>query len=226
MTQSDGGSSPDADGGSTGNTGSGSGKPSGDGGAEQPTTQLATPSLLAGVGSSPSEEPRTAPTWHRGADLGLLVLRIAVGLVVGAHGLQKIFGLFGGPGIHGFGQFLASKGFTHTTVLAYITGWSELVGSVLLILGLLTPLAAAALLGVLANAVAVKFGTGFFAGKGGGFELELTLAATALAMLFTGPGRIAMDSGRAWHRKPTAWGVLCLVLAVVATVLLFVFGKH
>lgn len=222
MTQSDGESSPGTD---QEGAGSGAAERSGESGAEQPTTRLGKPSLLSGIGTTAPEEPRTAPTWHAGADFGLLVLRIAVGVIIGAHGLQKIFGLFGGPGVHGFGKFLAGEGFRHTTLLAYITGWSELVGSVLLILGLLTPLAAAALLGVLANAVVVKFGAGFFA-DGGGFELELTLAATAFAMLFTGPGRVAMDAGRAWHRKPTAWGVLCLALAIVATVLLFVFGKH
>ncbi|WP_020498082.1 DoxX family protein [Sciscionella marina] len=195
------------------------------GSAEQPTSQFGNTSLLSGIGTTESEEPRRQITWHVGADFGLLVLRIVVGLTVGAHGLQKIFGLFGGPGINGFSMYLGQMGFGHTTVLAYVTGWSELVGGALLVLGLLTPLGAAAVLGVLGNALYMKAGTGFFTSATGGFEYELVLAASALALLFTGPGRVAMDLGRAWHRKPTAWGILGVLLAVVATVLIFVFGR-
>lgn len=181
-------------------------------------------SLLAGVGVPETEPDRRA--WHAGADLGLLVLRLGAAVVFGAHGLQKIFGLFGGPGIEGFARYLAAHGFTHTTVLAYITGWTELVGAALLVLGLLTPVAASALLGLLGNAVAVKFDTGFFAGPAGGFEFELTLAVLALALLFTGPGAVALDNGAAWHRKPTAWGVLGVLVATGASVALYVYAHR
>lgn len=192
---------------------------------DQMTSQFGQTSLLAGVGTTEPEEQRQPASWHAGADIGLLVLRVVVGATIGAHGMQKLFGLFGGPGIEGFAKSLASMGFSHTTVLAYVTGWSELVGGVLLVLGLLTPLGAAAVLGVLGNALYMKSGSGFFS-QTGGFEYDLVLGVTAFTLAFTGPGRVAMDYGRAWHRKPTAWGILGVLLAIIATVLVFVFGRQ
>ncbi|MGH3493342.1 MAG: DoxX family protein [Sciscionella sp.] len=184
------------------------------------TAMLPTDSLL--FEEAAESEPRR---WHLGADLGLFVLRAVVGVVVGAHGMQHLFGSFSGPGITGFTEFLGKSGYANTTVLAYLTGWTELVGGGFLLLGLLTPLAAAGLLGVLANAVYLKYSGGLFAAHGG-YELELVLAAAALSLLFTGPGRWALDNGRSWYRKAGASGTIGLLLAAGATVLVFVFGRR
>jgi putative oxidoreductase len=192
--------------------------------SEQPT------SIFSGSGGpaayDESESSRTRPAkrplvWNAGTDLGLLLLRLGVGGTFLAHGLQKVFGMFGGPGIAGFAQFLDSLGFTQTTTLAWLTGLGELVGGAFVVLGLVTPLAAAGLLGIMINVVLLKLGSGFFvAAPGGGFELEAVLGLSAAALVLTGPGRIALDNGRAWHRRPASWGVLALVIGIAAAVLI------
>jgi putative oxidoreductase len=206
--------------------------------SEQPTSIF---SESGSAGRYPDFEPTdTKPTrrplaWNPATDVGLLLLRLGVGGTFLAHGLQKVFGLWGGPGIAGFAQGLGALGFTQTTTLAWVTGLGELVGGAFVILGAVTPLAAAGLLGIMINVVLLKLGNGFFiagpalppgsappAGSGlpGGFELELVLGLAAAALVLTGPGRIALDNGRAWHRRPASWGVLCLVIGIAAAVLI------
>jgi putative oxidoreductase len=161
----------------------------------------------------PDEEPNR---WHAGLDFGLLILRLALGATLGAHGLAK-FGLFQGPGIGGFAESLGMFGYTtQETVLAWITAVVEVGGGALLILGLFTPLGAAAALGVLASAVYAKYTGGFFVNGGAGFEYELMLALVAFALLFTGSGRVALDKNTPWRRKPAVFGLVALVLAGAA----------
>ena len=194
--------------------------------SDQPTSIF---SDSGGASRYPDFDPSdTRPTrrplaWNPGTDVGLLLLRIGVGGTFLAHGLQKVFGLWGGPGINGFAQFLESLGFRQALTLAWVTGIGELVGGALVVLGLATPLAAAGLLGIMINVVLLKLGNGFFLGGPdgpGGFEFELVLGLAAAALVLTGPGRIALDNGRAWHRRPASWGVLCLVIGVAAAILI------
>src|SRR3954451_13482554 len=127
-----------------------------------------------------------------GLDFGLLVLRLMLAVAMGAHGLMQVFGLFGGPGMAAFGTLLRGYGFSRNLeFLTWLTGITEVAGSVLLVVGLFTPLAAAALLGVGISAVRAKWAGGFAGGAG--FELEITLAAIAFALLLTGPGWYALD---------------------------------
>ncbi len=156
-----------------------------------------------------------SPAWNGGTDLGLLLLRLAVGGPFVGHGLQKVLGIWGGPGPAGFARVLDGYGFTDPTLLSWVTGLTELLGGGLVVLGLVTPLAAAGLLAVMLNVVLIKVGTPFFAGTGG-WELELVLGLAAAAVVLTGPGRVALDNGRAWHRNPAPWGLVCLVVGVVA----------
>lgn len=155
--------------------------------------------------------------WNAGTDLGLLVLRLVLGGVFVAHGAQKLFGVLGGPGPEGFAQALQKMGFEQSAALSLVTGATELGGGALLIFGLFTPLAAAGLLGVMANAVALRVDNGFFASQGG-VEYEIVLGALALGLLFTGPGRVALDKGRSWFRRPLISGFIGLVIAAGAAV--------
>ncbi|MFG2222000.1 DoxX family protein [Streptomyces sp. NPDC048644] len=155
----------------------------------------------------------SAPSPH-GYDVGLLLLRLAVGLTMAAHGSQKLFGWFDGPGLDGTGQFFTASGYPAGHAMAVVAGLTETLGGLGLVLGLLTPLAAAALVGTMINALAVKWGGGFFAPKGVEYELLLTASAAALAL--TGPGRYAVDRllpVLKSHRL--LYGVAALVLAVV-----------
>ncbi|MFI7386167.1 DoxX family protein [Streptomyces sp. NPDC049813] len=140
------------------------------------------------VSSSAAARESTSPHAY---DAGLLILRIALGLTVAAHGTQKLFGWFGGGGLDGTGQFFAQSGYPSGRTMAVIAGLSETLGGTALVLGVLTPLAGAAVLGTMINALAVKWGGGFFAPDG--VEYELLLLAGAAALALTGPGRIAVD---------------------------------
>jgi hypothetical protein len=80
-------------------------------------------------------------------DIGILILRVLVGLTVAAHGAQKLFGIFGGHGLSGTSEFLESLGFRPGRFHAYLLGIAELAGGTLLAIGLFTPVAAAAIIG-------------------------------------------------------------------------------
>ncbi|MBM7366428.1 DoxX family protein [Gordonia hydrophobica] len=169
--------------------------------------------------AAPPEEPAVAPVARRGTiDLGLLILRLAIGATFTVHGLQKLTGWFNGPGPDGFADFLTnaanpSIGFNSdvTTILSFVAGVSETAGGILLILGLLTPIAGAAVLSSILVALTYKVtlagGLWFFAGDGGGsgIELEAVLAAAVASLILTGPGAYAVDRRWGWARRP-AWG--------------------
>ncbi len=149
-------------------------------------------------------------------DLGLALLRLAVGLTMAAHGSQKLFGWFGGGGLDGTGRFFAMSGYPAGKAMAAVAGLSETLGGLGLAVGLLTPLAAAAVVGTLINAIAVKWGGGFFAPKGIEYELLLALSATALAL--TGPGRYALDRlVPVLRNHRLAYGIAAVVLALVVS---------
>lgn len=176
-------------------------------------------SMLADVEETAPEPDR----WHAGLDVGLLVLRLGLAMVMGAHGLQKLFGLFDGPGIGGFADALSGMGYTgQTTLLAWLTAIAETGGALLLAVGLFTPLGAAAILGVTINIVFSKFqlGSGYFDA-----ELDIVLALMALTLLFTGAGRVAIDKNTPWRRKPGAFGLFGLLLATAASIVIIVMFR-
>jgi putative oxidoreductase len=126
------------------------------------------------------------------ANIGLLVLRLCLGTMFMAHGMQKVFGLFGGPGIKGVAQFLTSLGFAPATLWAYVLGCTELVGGILVILGLFTRGAAALLFIVMAIAViTVHLSKGFFMDNGG-FEYPFIIAGVCAALVLMGSGKYAL----------------------------------
>lgn len=197
--------------------------------SEQPT------SVFPGFADAdPAATRQTRPTrrpltWNAGTDLGLLLLRFGVGGTFVAHGMQKVFGLWGGPGIGGFAQYLDTLGFTQTTTLAWVTGITELVAGGFVVLGVATPLAAAGLLALMINTVLLKIGNGFFVASPAGanaVELDVVLGLAAAAIVFTGPGHVALDNGRAWQRRPLPWAVLSLVVGVTAAVLVYVLLRR
>ncbi|MFF3569573.1 DoxX family protein [Nocardia jiangxiensis] len=150
-----------------------------------------------------------------GSDIGLLILRVAFGALLVVHGTQKLFGWFGGYGLSATAKGFGSMGYTPGRFFATLAGLSEVTGGVLLVLGLLTPLAAAIALGTMINAVHASWGQGF----SGGYELPLVYALAVAAIAFTGPGRISLDHGRPWQRSGAAWGLGAVVLAVVAALI-------
>jgi putative oxidoreductase len=152
-------------------------------------------------------------------DLGLLVIRAVVGLTLAAHGTQKLFGWFGGYGLAGTGGFMEQLGFHPGRRAALLAGLAETFGGVLLALGAAMPLAAALIIGVMVVAtVTVHLDKGFFAGNGG-YEFPLVLALTALALVFTGPGRVSVDASLGRVYAGSIWALASLIVgAVGATV--------
>ncbi|MGW1157020.1 DoxX family membrane protein [Streptomyces sp. NPDC002513] len=151
------------------------------------------------VPREPAAHPRPWPHSWAG-DGGLLLLRLVFGLLMAAHGAQKLFGIFGGGGLTATGAYLASLGFHPGKVFALICGLSELLGGLGLALGLLTPLASAALIGVMINAMATQTAPHGLWDTQGGMEYNLGIAAVALAVAALGPGRLALDRFFPWGR--------------------------
>jgi putative oxidoreductase len=127
-------------------------------------------------------------------DLGLAVLHIAVGLLFVGHGSQKLFGLFGGHGLEGTAGFMESLGLRPGRLAAAGAGTAELGGGVLLALGLLTPLAAALIIGTMVTAsLTAHRGKGLWV-SGGGFELPLVYGLVAFALAAIGTGDVSLDA--------------------------------
>jgi putative oxidoreductase len=147
--------------------------------------------------------------------IGLLILRLVVGLTLAAHGAQKIFGWFGGYGLTGTGQFLEQLGFRPGRLQAAQAGIAELVGGLFLAAGFLTPAAAAAVAAVmLVAAVSVHIKNGFFV-PAGGFEYTLVLGAAAVALAFTGPGALSLDQALGVSWSGATWGLAALTAGLV-----------
>jgi putative oxidoreductase len=133
------------------------------------------------------------------ASKSLFIVRVVLGVIFFAHGAQKVFGWFGGPGLRGvIGYFKQSLGIpAPLTVLAAVT---ELLGGLAMIVGLLVRPAAVGLVMVMVVAIAkVHWRQGFFLnwalepGKGHGYEMNLALIAMALAVLVGGAGILSID---------------------------------
>jgi putative oxidoreductase len=133
-----------------------------------------------------------------------------------AHGAQKLFGWFGGPGLAGTRGWLESMGFKPARVHASVVGVAEFGGGALLVLGLLTPLGAAAVAGVMFVAIATVHWTNGFFNARGGYEFNLLIAATAIALAITGPGEISIDHLAGWTLVGLAWGLGALAISAAA----------
>ena len=149
-------------------------------------------------------------------ETGLLLMRVVLGGIIAVHGAQKLFGWFGGHGISGTAGWLEMMGMRPARAHAAMNGLAEFGGGALLVLGLLTPLGAAAIVGVMFVAIAtVHWKNGFF-NTNGGYEFNLLIIAAALALAFTGPGTISIDHLAGWNLAGPEWGLAALGLSVVA----------
>ncbi|WP_286221603.1 DoxX family protein [Marinobacter apostichopi] len=122
-----------------------------------------------------------------------LILRVPVGLILAAHGAQKLFGWFGGYGLEGTGQWMASIGLEPGYLMALAAGSAEFFGGLALVLGLLTrPAALVSALTMLVAIFAVHFSNGIFMSNNG-YEYALTLFAVTVALTIQGGGRFSLD---------------------------------
>ncbi len=139
------------------------------------------------------------------AELAPLAARLIVGVIMAAHGLQK---LVTGPG--NFGKFLAQLGVPLPTLMGYVVTLVELGGGILLIIGLLSRLAALLLtIDLVVAILLVKTQVGFLSPQCGGAcaELDLALIAGLLVILFAGPGKLSLDHALGLERGTTEEGL-------------------
>lgn len=148
-------------------------------------------------------------------DIGLLILRLVLGMLVIGHALQKAFGWFHGPGHAGTAELFDKWGIRPARAMVYVAAATECIGGVLVTLGLATPLSAALLIGTLTVACAANLANGLWATRGG-CEVALVYTAMAATLAFTGSGRYALDA-LIGARQPLWAGPAALTLGLLST---------
>jgi putative oxidoreductase len=144
-------------------------------------------------------------------DTGLLIARMVFGLLLAAHGTQKLFGWFGGYGLAGTGGFFEQLGFRPGRFFAATAGASEVFAGLLVAFGLLGPLGPALVVSVMLVAIAtVHWQHGVFA-QTNGIEVPLLYAVAAVALALTGFGGFSLDAalGLTWSTE-VAWMAIAL----------------
>jgi putative oxidoreductase len=149
-----------------------------------------------------------------GLAIGLLILRLAFGLTVAAHGAQKLFGWFGGSGLAGFAGALEKMSIRPSAPFALLAGLGEFAGGLLIAVGFLSPAGPLMVAGAMVVAiVTVHLKKGFFNSKGG-YEFPLLMGVGSVALSITGPGPYSLDGAlRVSLPEPGTWIVFALLAA-------------
>lgn len=127
-------------------------------------------------------------------ELGLLLLRVVIGLLFAGHAMQKLAGWFGGYGLAGTGGFFESIGIKPGRTMALVAGIGELAGGLLFAIGLFTPLAAVLIVVPMVIAIAKVHGKNGLWITQNGYEYNLVLIVIAVAVALTGPGDLSLDA--------------------------------
>lgn len=148
-------------------------------------------------------------------EAGLFLIHAVVGGFVAAHGSQKVFGILGGYGLEGTGQYLEGFGLRPGKLFAFAAGSAELVGGLAFAAGLFTPGAAALIAATMLVAARTDHaGKGFWIYNGGN-EYVLTNTAVVIALAFYGAGAWSADNAIGWDVAGVAWGLGALGAAVL-----------
>lgn len=126
-------------------------------------------------------------------NVGLLLIRLVIGVLFIGHGAQKLFGWFGGYGIKGTGGWFESIGIKPGITMAVMAGLAELIGGILFALGLLTPLAGILIAGTMVMAIIKVHAVNGLWATQNGYEFNLTLLVVAIGVALIGPGQFAID---------------------------------
>jgi putative oxidoreductase len=138
-------------------------------------------------------------------DVGRFLLRASIGGFFIGHGTQKLFGWFGGHGLAATGQFFEAVGLRPGRRQALTAGIAEAGGGILLAAGLATPAAAAALTAVMLTAIrTIHFPKGPWVSEGG-YEYNVVLIASMLALTDLGPGEWSLDAALGLERRGAKW---------------------
>src|SRR2546423_420034 len=157
--------------------------------------------------------------------LGLLVLRLVVGLLMMGHGCQKVAGCFGGAGPEKTGAFFESLGLRPGTHMALAAGVAEAAGGALISLGLLTPVGAAVLSAVMITAIWTAHRSAGLWATAGGFEYNLVLLATFFALAGVGPGTWSLDNALGLDLAGDGWALAQLGVGLLGAVVAVALGR-
>lgn len=153
--------------------------------------------------------------------IGLFILRVVIGVTVSAHGAQKLFGWFEGPGLQGFSGMLGSMKVRPSNLWALVAAGGEFVGGILLVLGLLNPIAGFLVAGSMLVAILLVHRSNGFWNSNRGIEFPLQILAAAVALTLTGFGPFSVDGAlRLSLPEPGTWIVFALL--TLASVVLVV----
>ena len=160
---------------------------------------------------------------------GILLLRVVLGGIMAGHGAQKLFGWWGGPGMQGTAGICSSLAYRSPFLMACGLAFAEFGGGLAIATGFLTPLGALAVTIVMLNAIyLVHWPKGFWSANGG-YEFNLLIAASAVALAAIGPGRFSIDRAIGWDDNITGlwWGLgVAGVAAIVAFLTLTAGRRH
>lgn len=158
--------------------------------------------------------------------VGSLILRLAVGGLFVGHGLQKLRGSFGGPGLDGTEQMMTSLELHPARRNAVAAAVTETAGGAALALGAATPMAAAGLIATMVTAVRkVHWSNGLW-NAGGGWEYNGMLVAAVAAIVADGPGTLSLDALIGKRKWGTGWALFALVGGAAASTALIEAGRR
>jgi putative oxidoreductase len=159
--------------------------------------------------------------------VGLLLARLVVGLLMAAHGSQKLFGWFGGPGLAGTGMFFEALGFRPGRFFAMMASVTEFVSGILVALGFLGPIGPALMLSVMiVAAVSVHWKNGLFA-QSNGIELALFYGTVAVAFALTGYGDYSLDAALGLQSLYTpTFAIVALAIGVFGGVAMLLLRRR
>jgi putative oxidoreductase len=149
--------------------------------------------------------------------LALLIMRVVAGLTLSAHGTQKLFGWFGGPGFAAMEKVFDARGYRPARLWVTLAIVGELGGGLSLVFGFLTPLGAAGAVGAMVMAISTHWKNGFFGAKGG-YEYPLALLAMSLALGVAGAGALSLDGLLKFAMPGPLFGALALAALIVDAV--------
>jgi putative oxidoreductase len=192
--------------------------------AARPIDALEVGRTCIGGGSRDAGSVRRVGMSMTAGDIGILIVRLAIGLTYAAHGAQKLLGWWGGPGFAGWTGGIVRMGLRPAPLWAAISAGIELFGGLLLALGLLTPIASAFLV---AQSIYIVVRThlprGFWNSRGG-IEFPLQLLAGSLLVVASGPGAIAIDPVLGIDLGPW-WRAGSLAVAVVGALVAMAIAR-
>jgi putative oxidoreductase len=158
--------------------------------------------------------------------VGRLIARVTIGGLFAAHGTQKLFGWFGGPGVEGAGEMMEKLELEPPKRNAVAAGTAETAAGVLLALGALTPLAASLITSTMITAIRKVHGSEGPWNTEGGYEYNVALIAAVAALVEAGPGSPSVDRALSIEAKGSKWALVALAAGAAGSTLAIEAGRR